>query len=199
VESVEKDFERWWKEKGFDQTNGGVHGLDPKELAREAWNTASRFNVTSFEEPDNQKKWDKRFIELARHIATWSKDPSTKCGSVIVDRENRVISVGYNGFARGVNDSAERYDDRPLKYKMVVHSERNAILFAKRDIEGCTIYNWPFKACSTCASMVIQAGIKRVVSPPVPQYLVERWGEDMDVLATQMFNEAGVEVVIIDE
>ena len=79
------------------------------------------------------EKWDLRFMEMARLVSTWSKDPSTQTGAVLVDTEKRIISVGYNGFAAGVEDSNERYDDRPTKYKMVVHCEVNAVLFADRD------------------------------------------------------------------
>ena len=74
------------------------------------------------------KKWDLRFLEMARNAASWSKDPSTKVGAIIVDDDKRVISVGYNGFPKGVRDD-ERLDDRQEKYKIIVHAERNALLF----------------------------------------------------------------------
>lgn len=139
-------------------------------------------------------KWDKRFLDLAQHIAQWSKDPSTKTGAVIVDDKQRIVSVGFNGFPRGVDDSPERYLDRETKYKLIVHCERNALLFAERNVEGSTLYTWPFMSCSQCAAMVIQSGIKRCVAPVVPPHLWERWGVDM-ALAAQMFREAGVELV----
>ena len=65
------------------------------------------------------KKWDLRFLEMARNAASWSKDPSTKVGAIIVDDDKRVISVGYNGFPKGVRDD-ERLDDRQEKYKIIV-------------------------------------------------------------------------------
>src|SRR5450759_3287372 len=73
-------------------------------------------------------KWDRRFIELARFVADWSKDPSTKVGAVIVRPDRTVAALGYNGFPRGVLDHSERYDHRPTKYEMVVHAELNSIL-----------------------------------------------------------------------
>jgi dCMP deaminase len=141
-------------------------------------------------------KWDLRFLGLAKHISTWSKDPSTKTGAVIVDLDRRVKSVGYNGFAKGVNDTPERLNNRELKYKLVVHCERNAILFAD-SVKGCTLYTWPFCSCSVCASMVIQAGIKRCVAPPIPDSLKGRWGEDV-LLTEQIFKEAGVVLDLIN-
>lgn len=136
------------------------------------------------------EKWDKRFIDLAEHISTWSKDPSTKVGSVIVDDNRRIVSVGYNGFSAGVDDSEERYNNREIKYEMIIHGEINAILFANKDLKGCTIYTYPFMPCSRCASIVIQSGIKRVVSLPSnnPKWI------DSFTLSKRLFNEAGVVV-----
>ena|ERR1039457_6577078 len=142
------------------------------------------------------EKWDCRFVELAKFIAQWSHDPSTKTGAVITDSKNRVISVGYNGFAKGIKDTEERYNNRELKYKMVCHCEINAILFAARPLDGCTLYTYPFQSCSRCAVTVIQSGITRCVAPMIPDHLKERWAEDMD-LATQMFREAEVELSLL--
>lgn len=111
------------------------------------------------------RKWDLRFLEMAKLVSAWSKDPSTQTGAVIVDEDRRVVSVGYNGFARGVEDTPERWNNRDIKYQMVVHCERNAMLFARQDMRGCTLYTWPFMSCSVCAGMVVQAGITRVVAP----------------------------------
>jgi dCMP deaminase len=85
-------------------------------------------------------KWDNRFMELAEHISYWSKDPRTKVGSVIVDDRNRVVSMGYNGFPRGVHDTDERYEHRPLKHLLVSHAERNALDNSPLTVEGCTLY-----------------------------------------------------------
>jgi dCMP deaminase len=137
---------------------------------------------------ERQAKWDARYLELAKHVAQWSKDPSTKTGAVIVSPNGGVVGVGYNGFAKGVNDTDERLNDRETKYKMVVHCERNAIIFAQRDLIGCTLYTWPFMSCAPCAGMVIQAGITRCVAPRNDN---PRWQADF-ALSIQMFAEAGV-------
>ena len=110
-------------------------------------------------------RWDRRFLGLARFIAVWSKDPSTKVGCVIVDNMKRVVSTGFNGFPSGVEDSIERLSDRSVKYKMVVHAERNAIIDAKRNLSGMTAYVWPIMPCSECAAMIIQAGLSTVIAP----------------------------------
>lgn len=142
-------------------------------------------------------KWDKRFLEMAKFVAQWSKDPSTQTGAVIVNPHRRVVSVGYNGFAAGVDDWNKRYENRELKYKLVVHCERNAIIFAEKSLHGCTLYTWPFMSCSPCAAMVIQAGIKRCVAPPVPDHLRSRWGDELE-LSQMQFNEAGVKLDFIE-
>ena len=139
------------------------------------------------------EKWDRRFLALAEFVAQWSKDPSTKTGAVIVDSNNRVVSIGYNGFPRGVNDSPERLENREIKYKIIVHCERNALLFARGSVEGCRLYTWPFMSCATCAAMVIQAGIVEVVAPPSDN---PRWKDDFD-LAQTLFGEAGVRVKLL--
>lgn len=134
------------------------------------------------------EKWDRRYLALAEFWAQHSKDPSTKTGAVIVSPDNFVLALGYNGFARGVEDSEVRLNDRELKYKMIVHCERNAIISARRDLTGSTLYTYPFMSCAPCAGMVIQAGITRCVS-----YINDnpRWQADFE-LAHQMFFEADV-------
>ena len=82
------------------------------------------------------KRWDMRFLEMAQLVASWSKDPSTKVGATIVDDDRRVISVGYNGFPKGVADN-KRLEDRDEKYKMIVHAERNALLFSNTSVKNC--------------------------------------------------------------
>lgn len=140
-------------------------------------------------------KWDIRFLRLAREIASWSKDPSTKVGAVIVDENNRVVSLGYNGFPRGLNDSPELYADRNEKYKRVLHAEQNAFIFAeKKDLRHCTLYTFPLAPCPSCALLAVQHGIKRVVCPeirvndPHRKERVETWLETYGILT-----EAGIE------
>jgi dCMP deaminase len=86
-------------------------------------------------------KWNERFLELAKHVASWSKDPSTQVGAIIVDPETRVVlGMGYNGFPRGVDDHPDRYANRELKYSLVVHAEANAILEAGKTCNGATLF-----------------------------------------------------------
>lgn len=135
----------------------------------------------------NSKNWDIRFLELANFISSWSKDPSTKVGAVIVDNNNRIISVGYNGFPQGIEDN-DRLQDRDTKYKIIVHGEINAILFANKSVKGCTLYTVPFEPCPRCAGLIIQSGIRRVVAPVNKN---DRW-EDEFKISRQLFSEAGI-------
>jgi len=139
--------------------------------------------------------WSHRFLLLAAEVATWSKDPSTKVGCVIA-RDKQVISLGYNGFPRGIADD-DRLEDRDQKYAHVVHSEPNAIINARCSLEGCTIYTWPFPPCAECAKLIIQAGIRQVVCPPPSHELEARWGDKLR-LASAMLREAGVRLSHVD-
>ncbi len=132
-------------------------------------------------------------MSLARFISKWSKDPSTKVGAVIVDDDNRVVSTGYNGFAKRVSDEGGRYDDRSVKYKIILHAEENAIMFAHRNLEGCSLYVTNLYPCAHCASLIIQSGIRKVYiqrSLDIP----ERWKESME-WTMRLFKEGGVEVI----
>lgn len=134
-------------------------------------------------------KWDVRFFELAEHVATWSKDPSTKVAAVIADPMNRVVNLGYNGPARFLEDEGL---DRARKLRRTLHAEENAILFAQRDVTGCTIYV-THHPCAHCAAMIVQAGLTRVVCPdPEPEFY-ERWKDDIGE-AILIFHEAEVHV-----
>lgn len=141
-----------------------------------------------------KSKWDKWFLGLAEYVSTASKDPSTKVGAVIVDKDRRVVSIGYNGFPKGVEDSEDRLNNRDLKYQYIVHAERNALLFANKSSENCTIYTYPFMPCSVCAGMIIQSGIKKVISFYEKN---SRWVDNFRI-SSKMFHEAGVEVVLYE-
>lgn len=142
-----------------------------------------------------QEKWDIRFLNKASFISTWSKDPSTKCGAVIVKGINYSIQDGYNGYPPGVDDDAATLNVREEKYPRVLHAEVNAILRAHRDLYGHTIYVYPLPPCARCAGVIIQAGIKRVVSViPSDIKLTERW-EKENAIAMEMFSKADVEFV----
>ncbi|MEY9138462.1 dCMP deaminase [Bradyrhizobium diazoefficiens] len=140
-----------------------------------------------------QDWWDRHFVRCAKEYAEASKDPSTKVGAVIVRPDRTTAAWGYNGFPRGIADTPERLNDRPTKYELVVHAEANAILTAREPLHGYTIYT-TFFSCAGCAKLIIQAGIKRIVSPT---YDVERWAESMK-LAHALYDEAGVRWKLID-
>jgi dCMP deaminase len=138
-------------------------------------------------------KWHKRFLDLCEHVATWSKDPSTKLGSVIVDSKKRVVSIGYNGFPRGVDDRHDRYEDRPTKYLFVAHAERNALDNAPMMVDNCTMYV-TLLPCNECAKSIIQKGITTVVTYRPEREDVFNWN-----ITLAMFNEAGVNVVYVEK
>lgn len=142
------------------------------------------------------KKWDRRMLALAKHVAGWSKDPSTKVGAVLA-RGNRIVGLAFNGLPVGIKDKRSRLMNRALRYAMTVHAESNCLAMAGDRARGATLYTWPLPPCSACASLAIQAGVQRVVSPTPSPDLAERWGESLR-LARAMLREAGVVVVTLD-
>jgi dCMP deaminase len=138
--------------------------------------------------------WDARFLHLADHIARWSKDPSTQVGCVVVGPDREIRSTGFNGFPRGIEDTAERLHDREQKYPLVCHAEENAIMHAARigvALKSCIAYvTWP--PCTRCARSLIQAGVDEVIYPAGID-IPDRWFEDFELSST-MFREAGVRV-----
>jgi len=141
-------------------------------------------------------KWDRRFMELALHVAQWSKDPSTKVGAVIVKPDKRIVSVGYNGFPSGVCDHEERYAERAVKYKFVSHAERNALDNVSQDVTGCTLYS-TLQPCPDCAKSIIQKGIAEVVTI-IDETRKELLDEFMNY-SYIMFKEANVCIYRIDD
>jgi len=136
-----------------------------------------------------EAKWVGRMMELAALVASWSKDPSTRVGAVIVDPFNRVVGTGYNGLPRGVEDTVERLSNRSLKYAMIVHSEVNAVLNSLHEPRGCALFVTKFP-CNECCKVIIQAGIRTVYAPPETD---ERWLEASRI-SMMMLAEAGVQV-----
>lgn len=114
---------------------------------------------------ERQMKWDHRFLDLAKIVASWSKDPSTKCGAVLVRSDLTVYSVGFNGFPRYMNDAQEHLDNREEKYSRVIHAEMNALLHGKGDAGTFDLFTWPFLPCERCFVHMVQAGVERVVAP----------------------------------
>ena len=147
----------------------------------------------------DKDKWDRRFMELAQHVAGWSKDPSTKCGAVVVPPSRKPIIFGYNGPPSGIADD-ERLLDREWKLAVTLHAEDNAVANAGLDVSGgATLYVWPMPPCSRCAARIIRAGIIRVVAPPLPDGLINwrrvSWASAV-ALGLKLFAEAGVDLTI---
>lgn len=139
--------------------------------------------------------WNQKFIALSKHIAEWSKDTNSKNSAIIVDSDNIVLSMGYNGFPRGCDDSIKSRYDRPDKYLYTEHAERNAIFHAARhgvSIKGCTMYVTMFP-CADCARAIIQSGIETLVAPK-PDVDHERWGPHFKA-SLVMLEEAGVKLI----
>lgn len=125
-------------------------------------------------------KWDLRFLRLAEETASWSKDPSTKVGCVIVDPDtNRIAGVGFNGFPRGMCDHKELYECRETKYSRTIHAEVNAVLNSSGSVEGMTAYVTA-PPCTSCALVLIQSGVSRVVCNRPSKDLLARWGDSID-------------------
>ena len=116
--------------------------------------------VSKKEAKHKRPSWDEYFIAIAEEVSERSKDPSTKTGCILVDEKNRPVSFGYNGFIGGCNEK-KMTQERPMKYHLVIHAEMNAILFAKRDLENCTVYSL-YAPCENCLKHMMQAGIKRL-------------------------------------
>jgi len=151
---------------------------------------------------EKKDKWVARGIEVARTVAQWSKDQSTKVGAVVLMADGTPLTFAYNGFARGVDDNVPQRHERPEKYKWTSHAEENAIANLARigaQALGTTLYVTHFP-CSGCARKIIQAGMVRVVidKRSMSADFLSRWEEDM-AISQAMFAEAGVEVTIFDE
>lgn len=144
---------------------------------------------------DTGKDWDIRFLKLAEHVGSWSKDRSTKLGCVIVGSHKEVRAIGFNGFPRGADDDSDARHVRPAKYKWTEHAERNAIYNAARigvSLIGCTLYVSWFP-CMDCARAIVQSGITKLVTY-TPDLLNETWGDDFR-LSHELFDETNVDVL----
>lgn len=140
-------------------------------------------------------KWDIRFLKLAEHVSTWSRDPSTKTGAVIVRPNKSVCSVGFNGFPQSMPDDDQLYNTREEKYSRIVHCEKNAQIFSRDDsIEGYTLYTWPFMSCDRCFVEMVQSGIVRFVAPEASPEALTRWAPAFDRVR-QYARETQVELI----
>lgn len=147
-------------------------------------------------------RWDNHFLEMAILNAKLSKDPSTKVGAIITSKDNHLISAGFNGLPRGIEDTEERLNNRDLKLQLVVHGEMNAVLAAAKlgaPLRDSTIYTvatdksgaiWG-GICSNCAKHIIQVGISKVVTYSTIT-MPARWTKDM-IYAKEILQEAQIE------
>ena len=139
-------------------------------------------------------KWDDRFMRIAEEVASWSKDPGTKVGAVLV-LDRRIVATGYNGFPQGVHDFPERYENRDTKLSLTVHAEVNAILNAAKNgakTDGSTLYT-TFAPCVHCSIAVVQAGVSRIVAPNF-RFAPDRWRTNFS-MGNDVLREAGIEVI----
>ena len=139
-----------------------------------------------------------KFKNILREIALLSKDRNTQVGAIALDDNNNIVSTGYNGFPRGVNDDVEERHQRPEKYRWTSHAEENLVAQAAymgKSLKGCTILVSSLFACEGCARMIIQSGIKKIIAPHIDE---GNW-KDSNSVAVTMFKEAGVEVVFSEE
>jgi len=141
--------------------------------------------------------WHQRFMQMAELVSKWSKDPSTKVGCVLI-KERRIISTGFNGFPKGINDDINRLMDREEKYELTIHAETNAIITAAIhgvSTNGCSAYI-TMHPCSRCAAALINAGIKDVYVMSW-ESVPSRWIENF-ILSAKLLKEAGVPLISID-
>ena len=119
----------------------------------------------AFQRKYTPTSWDRRWIALVNLVSSWSKDRSTKVGSVIVDDRNTLVSMGWNGFPRGIDDTIEARHERPAKYDWTEHAERNAIYNAAAtgaNVRNCKMY-LAWYPCADCVRAIIQSGITTVI------------------------------------
>ena len=141
--------------------------------------------------------WGDKYIHLAKEISTWSKDPSTQVGAVVIGEHGQLLSQGYNGFPRGIKDSDERLNNRERKYELVVHAEMNAIYNASLNgvsLKGSTLYVYGLPICNECAKGIIQVGIQKVVAMRPEKYNIA-WDKS-NKNAEALFREADVMYLI---
>ena len=136
--------------------------------------------------------WDEYFMGLAILSSMRSKDPSTQVGACIVNKDKKIVGIGYNGFPHGINDDefpwGKEGDYIDTKYPYVVHAEPNAILNSTTSLVGCSIYVTLFPCCE-CAKLIIQSGIKEIV------YISDKNAcDDTTIASKRLFEAAGVKL-----
>lgn len=141
-------------------------------------------------------KWDKRYLDLAKLVASWSKDPSTKVGGCIIDSNGNPVSFGFNGFPRGMNDSEDRLNDRTFKYAHTIHCEKNMMAFANRMyFDGCTAYI-SHPPCSGCLCEMKQRRLTKIVCYDGGEDFKQRWSTDS---VLELARELEMQIEILEE
>lgn len=136
--------------------------------------------------------WDLRFFRLACEVASWSKNPRSKVGAVLVSPDKRQFAVGYNGLPKGIADTPERLNCKETENRLALHAELNAIVNAGKSLVGWTMYVTKAPCCSRgCSQAIIQAGITRVVRPAI--IASSSWAPDCHGGMSLMM-EAGIQV-----
>lgn len=143
--------------------------------------------------------WNMRYMAMAKEVATWSKDPNTQVGAIAVGDKGQILSQGYNGFPRGIFDSADRLNHRETKYKFVVHAEMNVIYnatYSGVSLNGSKLFVYGLPVCNECCKGIIQVGIKEVYVAQecidLRPHWFESWQQSLD-----MFNEVGIKVFAV--
>jgi dCMP deaminase len=141
---------------------------------------------------ERQHKWDLRYLQLAKTIASWSKDPSSQIGAIAVGAKGQVLAQGYNGFPRGMVDSPQHYKNKTVKYARIVHAEMNMIFNASFNggcLNGSSVYVSGLPTCSDCAKGLIQVGVKELIMPQ--QKIEDRWYDSWQ-RSKEYYKEAGL-------
>lgn len=140
-------------------------------------------------------KWAKRYLKMAELVATWSKDPSTQVGAVVVGDDMQILATGYNGFPRGLCDDEHLYEDRSTKYPRVRHAEANALDCTSRELCRFTkaVLFVTHPPCPQCAGQIIQSGVTKVVTKASTPEFFERW----DDTGIKMLEEVGIDVIFV--
>lgn len=142
---------------------------------------------------------DKEMLKVAEEIAKGSPDLHTKVGCVILAENRDHAQGGFNRFPEGLPMTIDRLQ-RPEKYKRMMHAEELAImqaLYLSYPLQGATLYSTQIPCASLCALMIIETGIKRVVTKPFPIIALQKWTDDL-ALVTEMFGESDVDLIIED-
>ena len=144
-------------------------------------------------------KWHTRFMDMAKMVSTWSKDPSSQIGAVAINDERRILATGYNGFPKGIDDSEERLNNKSEKYPRIIHAEMNTLmnaLYSGVSLKDSTLYVYGLPVCPSCTKCVIQAGIKHVVIPAIKTDK-GNWQQVWEEQSLPMFKESSVQVTLL--